>query len=96
MNLDRSDRARLVSLVQSQGYEVLLTLIEAECEKAETELLQTKPEETSKVLAMHNRAQAFRLLFERIQIAVQFSLHEEINPSDEISVEDYKELLWKH
>lgn len=93
MNLDNVQKARLQSIILSPGYEVILDVLEQECARAETELLQVQPEQRDKVLAYHTRAQAFRLLFERFQTAVRNETHQDNPTSDELTVENYKELL---
>jgi hypothetical protein len=93
MNLDDSQRSKLIAVALTSGYGVVLDILEYECKVAETELLQQDPTNNMAVLAKHNRAQAFRLLFERFQKTVQMNLHEETPVTDSITVENYKETL---
>lgn len=74
MNLDLA-KVRLLSLsVNSPGWAVVLEILEEECQVAEAKLLLAAPHETQKVLSLHNRAQAFRILFESFKLTVSQAL----------------------
>lgn len=93
MNLDNGKVNQLANLAYAPGYQVLLDIMEEECQKCETELLNQNPSDHVSVLAKHNRAQAFRMFFERVQTTVKNSLHQEIEVSDVLTVETYKDIL---
>lgn len=75
--MTEGQRAELKRFYLSPDYGMVCDLLEGECQRAETELLQTDPRKEDLVRFNHVRAQSFRWLFERFQKTVQFQIEQE-------------------
>lgn len=77
LDLSQQERYALAALVESDGYKVLLDIMEGQCEVRETELIRLGPETSSDtVLRKHAEVRAGRLLFESIQSEVNYQVGE--------------------
>lgn len=74
MTLNQRNLLKLVT--SSPGWEVVLDLMEAECDTAERELLSAPVTDSVKVVKYHERAQSFRMFFERFQKHVSREVNE--------------------
>lgn len=62
-----NERNLLKAVTSSSGWEVVLDMMEHECDTAERELLGAPVTDTNAVITFHLRAQSFRMFFERLQ-----------------------------
>jgi hypothetical protein len=76
-HLTPSQRARLLSLRRSDGYEVLLDLMEMCCIEQETKLINVDVKDESGIIAEHRMAKAFWQVFTSLQkkVEVEVMLH---------------------
>lgn len=65
--LVQSERVELLALTTMPGWNVLLDLMEMECIKTETDLINVPEEDETKVLALHKTSKAAWRFFVRIQ-----------------------------
>lgn len=62
-----NERNLLKAVTSSSGWEVVLDMMEHECDTAERELLGAPVTDANAVITFHLRAQSFRMFFERLQ-----------------------------
>lgn len=76
--LTNRDRQDLVSIKESPGYNVVLKLMEGECESFVTELLNTNPASEAEVIAKHRMAKMAWSFFIRFQKRIEFEVNEAV------------------
>jgi hypothetical protein len=76
-HLTPSQRARLLTLQRSDGWEVLLDLMEMCCIEQETKLINVEVKDESGIIAEHRMAKAFWQVFTSLQkkVAVEVQMH---------------------
>lgn len=89
MTLNQRNLLKLVT--SSPGWEVVLEMMDAECDKAERELLGASVTDANAVIAFHLRAQSFRMFFERLQKHISTEVNQV--PEAPLPVLSRKELM---
>ena len=64
------DRAALAAIVRSEGYRVLLDVMEAVCHEQDTRLINTDVRDEAGIVAEHRKAQAMWQIFDEMQAKV--------------------------
>jgi len=82
MTLNDAQRAALLQMLNSTGYQVLLDLGNDECEKLVTELLSIDTSEDKKVLSKHNGARFARLYFDRLCVRAEIEAKLILKPEE--------------
>jgi hypothetical protein len=72
--LSQAERLELLSITGMPGWNVLLDLMEMECIKQETELINAPEEDEKKILALHKMAKEAWRFFVRMQKQVQLEV----------------------
>jgi hypothetical protein len=76
--LSRTDRADLLRLREDSSYQVLLKLMERECESIVTALIETEPSDSEKVLANQTAANVAWNFYKHLQAAIQYECEMEV------------------
>lgn len=76
--LSPAKRTSLLGLYNSDGYQVILDILEALCNQAENDFLSTDPENDQAVLVAHKRLHFQRLYFQEFIRKVDLICTEEV------------------